>query len=108
MASIPPEDAFMVLFVHGAWQTPLFYRSIVEDLYRKGFSALTPHLPICNSAALSEHLDMDMAADIQVVESEIRRLVMHEGGKVLLVTHAYGGVVGTEAIGEDQSYLGVY
>ncbi len=101
MASIAAEDAITVLFVHGAWHTPLYFRPIIQELQFKGYSALAPHLPTCDAVALSEDPDMDMTADVKTVENEIRRRVLDEGRKVLLVTHSYGGVVGTEAVAEE-------
>ena len=101
MASTLPEDTFTVLFVHGAWGTPRVFRQIIQELQVRGYSALAPHLPTCDAAALSEDPGMDMAADVKAVEKEIRRLVMDEGKQVLLVPHSYGGVVATEAVAEE-------
>ena len=67
----------------------------------KGYSALAPRLPTCNTAALSEDPDMDMDADVRSVGNEIRRLSLDEGRVVLLVTHSYGGIVGTETVAEE-------
>jgi len=101
MALGSAKDDFTVLFVHGAWHTPLFYQPTIQELHLRGYSALAPYLPTCDKTALAKDPDLDMIADAKVIEREITRLVIHEGKEVLLVTHSYGGVPGVEAVAEE-------
>jgi len=101
MALGSAKDDFTFLFVHGAWHTPLFYQPTIQEPQLRGYPALAPHLPTCNKTALSKDPDMDMIADAKVIETEITRLVIHEGKEVLLVTHSYGGVPGVQAVAEE-------
>ena len=102
-ASSPTKKDFTILFVHGGYHSPVFFEPIIQLLQQKGYAALCPHLPTCNPAILRESPDIDMKADAQAIENELRRLVVQEGRRVLVAMFSYGGIPGTEAVAEDLS-----
>ncbi|KAK7740483.1 hypothetical protein SLS53_005326 [Cytospora paraplurivora] len=93
-----------VLLLQGTFQNPDIYYKFAQLIESRGFPVVQPSFP-----SLTDHHDPDFTKktlddDIQVVETTIRKLVEHEGKRVLVFMHSYGGLVGAEAIPDDLTF----
>ncbi|KAB8232399.1 alpha/beta hydrolase [Aspergillus alliaceus] len=83
-----------ILLVHGAWHTPTHYIPYTTALKSAGYEVYTPHLPTCTGISPPQ---ATFADDVACIRTLLTRLV-HEGKRILLIMHSYGGCVGTDAV----------
>jgi pimeloyl-ACP methyl ester carboxylesterase len=84
-----------IVFVPGAWHTPAIYASTMSILQTHDFPTIGVPLPSVGAAnpALKPSFD----ADVKAIRDCLSGLVEKEGKEVILVTHSYSGMPGTEA-----------
>eukprot|EP00243_Klebsormidium_subtile_P003659 TRINITY_DN17247_c0_g1_i1.p1 TRINITY_DN17247_c0_g1~~TRINITY_DN17247_c0_g1_i1.p1 ORF type:complete len:294 (-),score=59.56 TRINITY_DN17247_c0_g1_i1:401-1282(-) len=101
----PPSISFLhptmaekptVLFVHGAWHSPMHLAPAAFVFESAGYPTCCPLLPSYGAQPPTKTLYDDAAA----LRAELDRLIEKEGKDVLVVMHSYGGLVGTEAVHE--------
>lgn len=82
-----------ILFVPGAWHFPAGFDVVREQLKALGYPSEAVALPSIGAIPPAKDLSDD-AAHLRV---SIEKLANH-GKKIVLVTHSYGGVVGSCAV----------
>lgn len=96
MASTTPKPT--ILFIHGAWHTPVHYRVFLDLLQAKGYDVVAPELPSNHFAKFEGDAANDPSeADVQYFAGLARELA-DQGKEIVCVMHSYGGAVGTEAM----------
>lgn len=94
----PPQVSRMgprptLIFVHGAWHTPEFWKLVIPDLEADGHRCVHPQLIFCGT----EHPIDSIKPAIEQVQSLISAEVS-SGRDVILITHSFGGSVGSSAV----------
>jgi len=97
-------DKPTIVVVQGSFQTPLVYETLENGLRSRGFPVAHPALPSCSNTDSPEFPSVTLADDALAVELSVTQLV-EDRKTVILVMHSYGGLVGSEAIPEELSYL---
>lgn len=82
-----------ILFVPGAWHFPAGYDAVRELLKPLSYPTEAVALPSIGAEPPNKALSDDMAYTRAAIEK-----VVEAGKKVVLVTHSYGGVVGSCAV----------
>ena len=82
-----------ILIIHGAWHTPLHFAPLTAYLFSYEYPAIVVSLPSTGNP------DKGLDDDIATITSHLKELVEVQGREVLLVTHAYGGIPGSGAVG---------
>ena len=90
-----PDPKPTILIVHGAWHHPAYFSSVISLLEKQGYAVVCPHLPTCNNDA--ETPTRTFAEDVGVIRSTACKLA-DDGHEIVALMHAYGGVVGTDAL----------
>ncbi|KAK5553546.1 hypothetical protein LTR46_008521 [Exophiala xenobiotica] len=83
-----------VVIVPGSFSPAYFYDVVVDKLRENGFETIVDNLP---SASRSPPEPAATMADDAAFFHDIVEKLADQGKDVVLVTHSYGGVVGTEA-----------
>ncbi|KAJ6078956.1 hypothetical protein N7467_008709 [Penicillium canescens] len=83
-----------ILFVPGAWLTPLFYQPFLQALTGSGYDVRYAGYP---SLDPKEPSGIDCQADTDAIGAILRPLVEDEGKDVLLFMHSYAGMPGAAA-----------
>ncbi len=83
-----------IVIVPGSFSPAYFYDAVVDKLREGGFETIVGNLP---SASRSPPEPAATMADDAAFFHDIVEKVADQGKDVVLVTHSYGGVVGTEA-----------
>jgi hypothetical protein len=83
-----------ILFVPGAWLTPLFYQPFLQALTGAGYDVRYGGYP---SLDPKEPSGIDCQADTDAIGAILRPLVEDEGKDVLLFMHSYAGMPGAAA-----------
>lgn len=81
------------LLVVGAWHTAACYDTLVKALADAGYSSVAVKPRCLNSSPPSASFQPDADAMKEV-------LAELQGKDVILVMHSYGGIVGTDAVGD--------
>ncbi|ROV97476.1 hypothetical protein VPNG_08729 [Cytospora leucostoma] len=87
-----------ILLLQGTFQIPEVYYKFAQLLESRGFPVVQPSFPSLTDQNDPDFTKKTLDDDIQVVETAIRKLVEHEGKRVLVLMHSYGGLVGAEAV----------
>ena len=74
------------------------------DFDLKATRRFTPHF-LAAAIRIVPHSPLTLVDDAVAVRCELTRLVELESQTVVVVMHSYGGLVGSEAIPKDLSYL---
>jgi pimeloyl-ACP methyl ester carboxylesterase len=82
----------VVLFVHGAWHSPIHFGPICSLLQKYGYKTSCPRLPTAGGS-----IHAGLPEDAEKIAAELERLLAC-GADVFLVGHSYGGVVITDAV----------
>lgn len=90
-----------IIIVQGSFQTPLVYKKLSDGLEARGFSTSHPELPSCSNTENLEFPSKTLSDDTEAVRKVVKHLVEDENKAVVIVMHSYGGLVGSNAIGED-------
>lgn len=103
--SIPVSDqsSIAVVIVQGSFQTPLVYKRLADGLEARGFSTSHPEYPSCSNIEDPEFPSKTLSDDTESVRQTVKHLVEDEKKKVFIVMHSYGGLVGSNSIGEEWS-----
>lgn len=101
----PTPSKPTIIIVQGSFQTPHVYEDLKNKLVGKGYSTIHPELPSCSNIDAPDFATKDLIDDALAVRSAVTRLVEYESKKVVLVMHSYGGLVGSEAVPEELSWV---
>lgn len=71
-----------ILIIHGAWHSPLHYRSLRRLLEFRGYETWCPCLPTHNAAPSPPGPLVSFFDDVKLVDIELKRLI-EEGEKVI-------------------------
>lgn len=82
-----------IVFVPGAWHGPEAFDAVRRDLATRGYPTSAVALPSVGTKDPS----ITLAADTAAVRAELDKL-LGESKDVVLVTHSYGGVPGSNAV----------
>lgn len=82
-----------IVFVHGAYHQPAHYKPLLSILESAGYPVTAPHLPSTQPIPAIQSID----PDIEIVRAAITEQ-LDAGHDVILVTHSYGGVCGSQAL----------
>jgi pimeloyl-ACP methyl ester carboxylesterase len=80
------------IFLHGAWHTPKCWNRLVEELDKRGYSAVTLALPLTGSTPPAP----DWAQDIDVIRKTVSDLIREHD--VIVVMHSFSGMTGGTAL----------
>jgi pimeloyl-ACP methyl ester carboxylesterase len=94
-----------IVLVQGSFQIPSVYQKLTDDLKNSGYPTFHPSLPSCSNTTNADFPSKTLDDDTEAVRKVVERLVQDEGKKVLVVMHSYGGLVGSNAISKELSYL---
>jgi len=83
-----------IVIVPGSFSPPSFYAAVAENLRRNGYEAIVGALVSASRVPPAPAATMDEDA---VYFRGIVSGLADEGKDVVILTHSYGGVVGTEA-----------
>lgn len=88
-----------ILLIPGAFGQPVFYSSITDAVTAKGYEIKGIPLTTVNLEAgdPGPGIPGTMYTDAALIASEIENLA-DEGKDVIIITHSYGGVPGTESV----------
>ena len=89
----PTYSKAVVVFVPGAWHSPLQYSSLLECLNHEGFITISERNPSCDCTNPD---DTSTASDA----AAIRKIILSQvdnGHEVVVVMHSYGGCPGAAA-----------
>jgi len=84
-----------IVLVPGSFCPPLFYTTVIDQLSANGYEAQTIDLPSIGRKQGGS--GATMANDAATIQSVTSKLV-DEGKDIVLVTHSYGGIPGTESV----------
>ena len=93
-----------ILLVQGAFQIPQVYEKLVKGLKDQGYPTIHPRLPSCSDIDDPNFPQVSLIDDVLAIHCELIRRIEYEGRTVVIVMHAYGGLVGSEAATEELSY----
>lgn len=93
-----------IVFVQGSFQTPLVYDKLIEGL-KPHYPTLHPELPSCSNIDQPEFPTVDLSDDCTVVKGLVEDLVQNQGKLVVVLMHSYGGLVGSNAITQELSFV---
>ena len=88
MASEKP----VILLVHGAFQQPVHYESVLGPLRDLGFTVLAPTLPTTGTDP-----DLDYKDDVEVINHTLEPL-LHAGREVIVLAHSFGTLPASHCI----------
>lgn len=83
----------VIVFVPGAWHSPDAFEPVMKELEAAGYDTKGVKLA---SVGASEPLK-DFQPDVEAIQLAMKPLI-DQGKDILLFTHSYGGVVGSEAV----------
>lgn len=90
MASLEPP---VFIFVPGGWHLPYYFSPLIRALGASGYDSETVSLNINADPPLK-----DIEPEVEAVLSRLRPL-LEAGKNVIVVSHSYGGIPATEAVG---------
>lgn len=93
MGSLSPKPTIVI--VPGSFSPVPFYADIITQLTKDGYPALT--VPIPSIGRRDPLPPATMADDASYIQSIIAPLA-EEGKDIIMVTHSYGGICGTESL----------
>ncbi|EAA28807.1 alpha/beta-hydrolase [Neurospora crassa] len=93
----------VIVIVPGAWQKPVVWNDLVQQLHTAGFEAIHVELRTVGSTATPLHRLADDVAAVQYVLGELAR----QGKTALLLGHSSGGLVGSNAIKGQDNVIGM-
>ncbi|KAL8728900.1 MAG: hypothetical protein Q9181_005189 [Wetmoreana brouardii] len=88
-----PQLRPTIILIHGGWQGPETYSSVVPLLEKAGYSAFAIALPSAGNIPATP----DFSADVNIVRNAVTS-TLAAGKDVVLVMHSWGAVVGCEAL----------
>lgn len=86
-----------MLIVPGASALPEFYDPVVNTITAHGFNIKALHIPSVGIPGPREGEPPTMYDDAAFIATHVRSLA-DAGNDVILITHSYGGVPGTESV----------
>lgn len=81
-----------ILCIPGAWHTPEIYSETLRILQQHGYPTIGLPLPSVGASPLASFND-----DVTAIRTCLTELIEKEGKDVILVTHSYTGMPGSEA-----------
>jgi hypothetical protein len=93
MGSLPPKPTIVI--VPGSFSPVPFYAFIITQLTKDGYPALT--IPIPSIGRRDPLPPATMADDASYIQS-ITGPLADEGKDIIMITHSYGGICGTESL----------
>ena len=83
-----------IVFVHGAWGGSAQWATLISILQAAGSKCVAVDLP--SSGAVPAHANFDQ--DVEKVRATVLAVLDDAGEDCVVVTHSYGGMVGTQAL----------
>ncbi|KAI9780238.1 MAG: hypothetical protein M1839_006798 [Geoglossum umbratile] len=84
-----------IVLVHGAWHSPEYFTDLTAYFHDHCFTqVIAPSLPSTGPPVALPNFDQD----VLTVRDTIKHVVDDQNEDCIVVTHSYGGVVGTEAV----------
>jgi pimeloyl-ACP methyl ester carboxylesterase len=80
-----------IVVVPGSFSTPIFYDAFVSQLSAHGYDVQVVNLPSVDGETAT-----DMTDDADAIQA-VTTKIADEGKDIVLVTHSYGGIPGTES-----------
>ena len=87
------------------FQKPLCYLKLAKRLEASGHPTICPKLPSYSNPDRPGFPTVTLVDDALAVRKELILQVEYEGKTVMVAMHSYGGLVGSEAIPEELSYV---
>ncbi len=87
------EEAPMFLFIPGGWHLPEYFSPLIQALADSGYSSETVTLNVNADPPLQ-----DLEPEVDAILSKLSPL-LEAGRRVIVVSHSYGGIPATEAVG---------
>lgn len=82
----------VVLLVHGAFQQPANYESVLGPLRERGFTIVAPTLPTTGADP-----DLDYTQDVDVIDRVLQPL-LDAGREVIMLAHSFGTLPASHCI----------
>src|ERR1700761_2736068 len=82
-----------ILFVPGAWHSPVHYEKIMKELEQHGYETEGVALATVDPR---DPPNTDADSDVEVISAAVNR-ILSSGKNVVLVTHSYSGIPGQGA-----------
>lgn len=92
MAIVELSEKPTLVFIPGAWHPPAVFEKVITLLKGLGYPCMALHLP-----SVGGKLTTTMTDDTAHIQKAITPLV-EEGKDVVLITHSYSGIPGTESV----------
>ncbi|KAF7869632.1 hypothetical protein EAF04_004416 [Stromatinia cepivora] len=103
-SSVSKNKATIVV-VQGSFHTPVPYEALRQHLRSLGHLTIHPILPSCANVEDPAFPSITLIDDALAVRLEIIRQVEYENNLVLVAMRSYGGLVGSESIPEELTYI---
>ncbi|KAL8929510.1 MAG: hypothetical protein Q9208_001179 [Pyrenodesmia sp. 3 TL-2023] len=98
------QDLPIIVLVQGAFRVPQVYEKLVHLLFARGYPTIHLKLPTCTDPESFDFPQRSLTDDAAAIHTELARLIQQEGKAVFAVMHSYGGLVGSEAVGEELAW----
>ncbi|KAL8741953.1 MAG: hypothetical protein Q9184_008322, partial [Pyrenodesmia sp. 2 TL-2023] len=99
------QDLPTIVLIQGSFQLPQVYEKLVDLLGSRGYPTIHPKLPTCTGLESSDFPQRSLTEDAAAIHAKLAQLIEQEGKTVFVVLHSYGGLVGSEAIGEELAWI---
>ncbi|KIW95182.1 uncharacterized protein Z519_03766 [Cladophialophora bantiana CBS 173.52] len=84
-----------IVIVPGSFSPASFYTNVVDALHAHGYEAIVQTLPSSSRSPLNDERPATMEEDADLFRQIVQDLA-DQGKDVVIVTHSYGGIPGTE------------
>ena len=99
------QDLPTIILIQGSFQIPEVYSKAVRGLVARGYATIHPQLPSCSNTESLDFPQLSLVDDALAIRNELIRQIEYEGKIVVMVLHSYGGLVGSEAIPEELTWV---
>ena len=100
-----PQDLPTIVLVQGSFQISEVYTKLVQGLEAQGYPTIHPQLPTCSNTNNPKFPQLSLIDDALTIRTELIRQIEYESKMVVMIMHSYGGLVGSEAITDELSYV---
>ena len=99
------QDLPTIVLVQGSFQIPEVYSKAVRGLVARGYATIHPQLPSCSNTDSLNFPKLSLVDDALAIRIELIRQIEYEGKIVVMVLYSYGGLVGSEDIPEELTWV---
>jgi len=103
--ALTTKEKATIVLVQGSFQKPLVYEPLVNRLKSLGYPTIHPLLPSCTNVDDPTFPSITLIDDALAIRLELIRQIEYGGKTIVVVMHSYGGLVGSEAIPEELTYI---